>query len=353
MILKRLGAVVGAVAMIVAAVAVRGLLDGGGDGPDGRDRTLVVACVEDLRSVCEQFAAASRVEVRIERDTATIAALVDPDAVDAARDGELVDAWLAPAPAVAMVNDERARLGLEPVLGDPSSPLARTPLVLVGWRDRLSLLREHCGGQLTWSCIGENADTPWNGLGGSATWGSLKPGHADPAHSTDGLLVLSQAVASRVGRTDYASNDFGDSAFRSWFERLERTVDDLASGPGHPLTRMLSFGVSSYDVVGTTEALAGPAVRRSRDRDRLEMTVAEPVTTLDLVAVPVLGAAGDDAVDELRSAELADLLSEAGWRTPDRPLADGLVPDLELPATDGTPAGGVLVALRSLLEEVR
>lgn len=351
---RRLGAVVGAVAMIVAALVVRGRLDAGGDGPSDGGRAPVVACVEDLRVVCEQFAATGAVEVRIERDATTIAALVDTRALETARDGDLVDAWLAPAPTVAMVVDERARLGLDPILGEQSTPLARTPLVLVGWRDRLSLLREHCGGELSWSCIGENADAPWDSLGGPATWGSLKPGHADPARSAEGLLVLSQAVASRVGRADYASNDFGDSAFRSWFERVERTVDDLASGPGHPLTRMLSFGVSSYDLVGTTEALAGPAVGRSRDRDRLEVAVADPATTLDLVAVPVLGAArADEAVDELRSSELGDLLADAGWRTPDRPLSDGLVDDLELPATDGAPAGGVLVALRSLLEEVR
>lgn len=350
--MKRVLALVGAVAMVAGALVVRSRIDDGGDDGGGGGGQVTIACVRELRPACEAIAADADVEVRIE-DYATTAEGLLATADDDPPGADGIDAWLAPAPIAAGVNEQRAFAGHEPVLGEPSEPLARSPLVVVGWTARLAPLREHCGGELTWGCIGESADVPWAELGGSAGWGALKPGHARPDTAADGLLVMSQATADRLGTTDYASNDFVDPAFRAWFERLEQTIAGLQSGGSTPLERMLSQGVAAYDLVGTTEAQAVPAVRRSRDRDRLEVLRLGPDATADIVLSPVLGADGAERAErELRSANAAEALAAAGWRVPDQPLADGLDAQLQLPDDDGAPAPGVLVALRSLWQEV-
>ena len=57
-----------------------------------------------------------------------------------------IDAWLVPRPFPAMVDENRSFTGLEPVLGDSSPVLARSPMTVVAWNDRLDALRPPCGG---------------------------------------------------------------------------------------------------------------------------------------------------------------------------------------------------------------
>lgn len=346
--MKRVLALVGAITMVAAALVVRSVIDGGGDGSTS-DQTVTIACVRELRSVCEAVATEDGIEVRIEDFSVTASALAG------AEDGTTIgiDAWVAPAPIAAGVNERLALAGRDPVLGEPGEVLARSPLVLVGWSERLTPLRDHCGGTLSWTCIGEAADVAWPELGGASAWGALKPGHARPDLATDGLLVMSQAMADRVGTTEYASNDFADPAVRSWFEQLEQTVADLQTGAATPLDRMLSQGVAAYDLVGTTEAQAVPAVARSRDRDRLEVLRLDPQATADVVVTPVVGADGAERAERtMRSATAAEALAAAGWRVPGQPLAEGLDAQATLPDDDGAPAPGVLLALLTLWQEV-
>ena len=351
--MKRLLALMAALALIAGAAGVRALLDASGDdggsgggGSGGGDAAGVVVCVPEVAEVCRSLADGRDLEVRVEDDEATIDGLRRPD-------GDVgFTAWVAPAPTVAMAVEDRARAGLAPVLGEPSAPLARSPLVLVGWRDRLAALEAACGGELTWRCLGEQADRPWADVGGEPTWGPVKPGHPAPGDTATGLLVLGQATASWFGTTDYASNDFADPAFLGWFDRLESTVADLAPPTGGaPLARMLSLGPSAYDVVGTTEAEAGPAVATSRDRDRLRVLYPSPTTTVDVVVVGVDGADGEAGVRELfGSDDAAAAFALAGWRVPDQPSAEGVGTD-PLPDAAGTPAPGVLTAVRQLWQE--
>jgi hypothetical protein len=345
---KRVLALVGAIAMVAGALVLRSVLDGDGGGRTSDD-PVTIACVRELRTACEAIAAEEGVEVRIEDFPVTAAALTGSDPAGTVD----IDAWVAPGPIAAGVNEQLALAGRDPVLGEPSEVLARSPLVLVGWTERLTPLREHCGGTLSWTCIGESADVAWSELGGSGAWGALKPGHARPDLAIDGLLVMSQAAADRLGTTDYASNDFADPAFRTWFEQLEQTVADLQSGGSTPLDRMLSQGVAAYDVVGTTEAQAVPAVARSRDRDRLEVLRLDPQATADVVVTPVLGAEGAERAERtMRSATAAEALAATGWRVPGQTLAEGLDAQATLPDDDGAPAPGVLLALLTLWQEV-
>ena len=124
------------------------------------------------------------------------------------------------------------------------------------WNDRLAAIEDDCdGGELTWKCIGKVAGDGWTTLGGEESWGNVKPGFADPASDGVGTLVLGQAAVSYFGRTDLSTADFADDGFLRWIRQLATAVPQFPT-----FDDMLTIGVAAVDVVGTTEAQAGPGV---------------------------------------------------------------------------------------------
>jgi hypothetical protein len=339
---KRLLALVVAVGLVAGALWVRGLIDdgggGGGGGGGSGDRALTVVCVTELAAVCEALAAEEPdLQVRIEEEAVTEQALTTADAVDD------VDAWLTFAPFAQVVDEQRQRSGRFAVLDEPSDVLAWSPLVMAVWNDRRDVLTGRCGDEITWTCVGEVSGLPWSELGGPAAWGPVKPGHPTPETTAVGLLVLAQATGSFFGASTYASNDFADPAFRAWFERLERGIPSFPRPPRTPLDEMLSKGPAAFDLAGSTEAAAVPAIERSRDRDRLTVLYPSPSAVAEVVLVPIAGSdAGGRVLDLFTTDDATTALAAAGWQTH---AADR-------PADDGLPSPGVLQALRSLWNEV-
>lgn len=352
--MKRLGALVVAVVMVVLAVYVRGRLDdegSSGGGDTSAPATLV--CVTELDAVCRELDRThDDLTVRIEDEATTQATLVSPsfDLQDPP-----FDAWLTLAPFTDIVSEQRARALQAPVLDDPSDPLARSPLVIAIWNDRRAALEASCPDGLDWRCIGDVAGLPWNGVGGSESWGTVKPSHPLPDATASGLLVISQATSSFFQSSQFARNDFELPGYRPWFERLERSIPSFPQPPRTPLDEMLSKGPSVFDLTGSLEASAGPAIARSRDKDRLSILYPSPAAVADLVVAPIVDASRGDRVTKLlQSDATAELLAAAGWRVDGQPLAEGLDPDLEVPADAGIPRAGVLEALRQLwIETVR
>lgn len=341
--MKRLLALVAAVAMVTGALWLRGRLDEGGSGSgevaDGRTGSSVtVVCVSELAPVCAAVADADpRVEVRVEEAAVTEAELARTETPPE------IDAWLTFAPFATIVGEERQRAGRFPVLDEATAPLAWSPLTMVVWKDREAVLTARCGGEITWRCVGEVGGAPWAELAGPTTWGPVKPGHPTPETTAVGLLVLGQAAGSYFGSPDYASNDFTDPAFRAWFERLERAVPSFPPPPRTPLDEMLSKGPATFDLAGSTEAAAVPAAGRSRDRERLSVLYPSPRATAEVVLVPVAGSDAGGRVEKLfTSDEAVTAFTGAGW----------LVDPATRPTDDGLPRPGVLQALRSLWVEV-
>jgi hypothetical protein len=164
-----------------------------------------------------------------------------------------------------------------------------------------------------------------------------------------GLLVIGQASTDFFDSPSFASNDFDSGGFRSWLRNLEDSVPAFPATAGSPLDQMLAAGPAGYDLVGATEAEAGPAVTASRDRDRLTIIYPSPMATADVLFAPVARSDGADRLRELlEDDDTAAQLAERGWRVDGEPLAPGLDPDLELPDDNGLPRPGVLQALRNL-----
>jgi hypothetical protein len=355
--MKRLGALVLAAVMITAAFWSRDQIDHRNrpSAPSSGPATLV--CATELQAACEALAKSHpEVTIRIEEAQVTLTRLSAPDFdPGAASSAGAIDGWLVPQPWPEMVAEQRQRVGAAASsLSDASPVVARSPLVIAVWNDRRDALTARCpAATITWRCIGDFAGSAWGPAGVESTWGAIKPGHPTPDQTAAGLLVLGQATADYFGASTFASNDFTDPAFRSWFERLERAVPAFPVPPRTPLDDMLFSGPASFDLTGSTEAAAGPAVASSRDRDRMTILYPAPVTTADVVLVPVAGSpVGDRLMKLIESKDGEQALAQAGWHVDGQPTAAGVPDQPTLPAANDVPRAGVLQALRSLWIQV-
>jgi hypothetical protein len=343
---KRALAVIAAVLMIAVAFFVRSRTSATSEAKRAEDGKITgtLVCAEELRSTCDTVKSAHpELEVRIEQASVTQATL---QKASFSIETDKIDAWLTPKAYPAMVNENRSFSSLEPTMDEPSKVLARSPAVIVGFSDRMAALAKNCGvadDQLDWKCIGASAGQSWTDLDPRFT-GSVKVGFPPPEQNASGLTVFAQASAEQLGRTDFASNDFGDASFQGWTSQLKRSITTPPNGRT-PLDLMLSQGLSSIQVVGSLEAFAGPAVLVSRDKAKLKIIHPANVTTADVVVVPVRGSDKGGRVKQLlESGETGALLAKAGWRVNGQPAIDG-VGNAPLPDSDGLPTPGALIAL--------
>lgn len=332
--MKRLLAVVGAVAMIGGAILVRGLLIDGDDGSDGgagvADGDTHLVCATELEAACEALAAEDdSVTFEVEEAGETADRLTAADF----QPGESeVDGWLTLNPWPALVSLRADLTNQRDPLGEPSDVLATTRVAVIGPADRTELLVDECdaAGSLSWRCLGEIADDPWETHGASSDQGNVEVGHDDPTVSATGLLALGQATADYFGRSDFASNDF-DDGFRDWLDQLE------GSDPGLPLAiqalpvveQLERFPNASWDAVGTLDPAATAAVGRADG----EFTVLYPAPMIvaEAVLAPIRGHEADLDDDDLAAA-----LEAAGW-------APGPAPQ----EAETSPSAGVFEALIS------
>jgi len=321
---KRIGAVVIAVGLVLGAVVIRDRIEGDDAGPAPSTRGVRLVCATQLAEVCAGLRS-DDLEVVVEPAGRTADALAEV----AEGDDPGLDLWLVDAAWPAVVEDNRryADLGGE-VLGGTSEVLARSPVVLMVSPGLVPVLEQRCG-EVDWTCVGDTATR------------QQAVGIASPDRG--GLPVLASAVAGRLGTTDYAVGDFEDPDFSAWFDRIATSgTRDL--GRQTPLER----GVAApgyFAVVGTLEH---EVVSLPRSRRRYEPIYPEPVITSDIVLAAVDGTA-EAGLDRLGGAErVRSLLAGAGWRVEGQPLPDGADADLALPERSNLPAAGVLQRLREL-----
>lgn len=306
----------------------------------------LLICAEELAAACDALEQDPDIPYRTQVQAAgdTVAALLE---------GDRPELWLVPAPwpeiAQILVDSAPPAQGAAqpPPAPEVSEPFARSPLVLVGFAERLSALQSVCDGSVTWSCIGERAGTPWAELGMREASGRLRPGHLDPTQSASGLLVLASAVTSYTGRADLNRNDLDTEEFADWFANLESAVPDFAPPSGSQVTEMLTRGLASYDVIGTTQAEATLRLDNAPDGPlEIQVLTPQPVTTADVVLVS-FGAAGDlEEAQRSLTVPLAAALTDSGW------VADPAGENMSLLEDAGLPDAGFLIALQERWEEV-
>src|SRR6185369_1141206 len=107
--------------------------------------------------------------------------------------------------------------------------------------------------------------------------------------TAEGLAVIGQAAAQYFGRSDIdRSNVQDDDAFLEWFSQLERSVPFGTAADTSAFEAMLAAGPAAFDVVATTEAVAGPSLAAAARDRRTAVTLIypSPVATADVVYAP-------------------------------------------------------------------
>ena len=354
--MRRVGAALAAVGLVLVALAVKGEWPFGGGGSSGGGGSVRLLCTTELEAACTQLAEHDGgVSVTVEPAGTTaqsLVALPDNQRPD-------FDAWLAPSPWPQMVDVQRR--GKRPLFAKPSDPIGRSPLVVAVRADRKPVLdaTPPCNNAIDWKCIGAVAGRPWTDLpGGQPAWGTVKPGYGDPTVNATSLLVLSQASSEFLDNSDYSRSDLQDNNdYLDWLAGLERAVPKLAPSAAGPFAEMLqALPTATYDMVGTTEADAGPALAAAAPERRQQLTLLypEPVVTADVVVAAVAASPNRDGAGGLGgNSELAAALARTGWRVPGQPAARGVRDTPALPRVSGLPTDpGSLVALQETWQGV-
>jgi len=333
--MKRAGALVAAVLLVLIAVWIRGRLGGDGVKLGGGDPTGTVVCATELARACESLRVEHpEVEIRIEAAGATAQALAGGTAGD-------FDVWLVPQPYAAVAAELLKTATGPPPLGSASKPIAHSRLAFFVHESRAAAFNAHCGNGPAWGCLlsAVSADS-WQSIGGQPTWGRVKPHLADPLE-TSGLLALGGAAAGVLEAPVDGPTIRDNAQFAGALDSLKRArvlADQPSAGA---LQRMLAAGPSVADVV----------VALAAERDRFGDSAASkatllypaPVVTAEVVAIPRRGSeSASDLVELLTGDAGREALTSTGWSPGAAPAAQR-----------NSPSVGSHIVLRQIWEEIR
>jgi ABC-type Fe3+ transport system substrate-binding protein len=157
-----------------------------------------------------------------------------------------------------------SRSGAAKLAGGPNAPqpIALSPLVLVGWKERTDLLFP-AGISDLWGRLHDALLKPnWgdSALGGQPAWGPVKFGHASPRTANSGVETLTLLAYARAGKAQGLTvADVRSPEFGTWLQEIESGVTDSPDSTDALFNSFLARGPSAYDVVMAYEnqAIAG------------------------------------------------------------------------------------------------
>jgi hypothetical protein len=317
---NRVLALVAAAAMVLGALAVRDRLDNDDSGGATGSGALKLVCASELQAVCD--AIGGDVEVTIEPAWVTADRLqsVTPDEAG-------IDGWLAPGPWGEVVDTSRGP-SAEELFEDADEPLARSPFVLAVWKGKRAVLS--CGNPVEFACVGDAVIARGFRLGMAAD------------DQAEGGLADAALGAGHVKNADFATNDLTETDLSDWLAAVDVATDDVGRNPGgRSFTELLTFGQAAADGYLATEAAIKPQFDAAARRGELDLVTLSPTATADVLFARRPGSRGDRLRDVVRGDAVRDALRANGWRVD----ASG---SPRLPATDGLPSAGVLLALRGI-----
>jgi hypothetical protein len=306
---QRVLAVLGAIGLVLAAIAVRNVID----DEDPSDRNFPGAIDDDVNVVCAVAPACEELIGRTVSSARPQSVLSD---LEAGNPNDL-DVWVTTSSWLEVLEARAPE-----VIAEVRS-LASTPAIVAALPQRAEAIETLCTGQRLWACLGAGSGTSWAELGQPAVPGVLSVGLTDPERDL-GLPVLAAAAAGYFGDLDFASNDF-DDGFRSALGNLT----DLTTGEA--TVRVMVTASGTYTAVGS---LLAPARTESGAREIAELEPVPPISA----TVVAIRFNGDTAFPDLDP--VTDALIDEGWGAVDgAPPAPVLKP-------------GVMAALLTLWTEV-
>jgi hypothetical protein len=161
-------------------------------------------------------------------------------------------------------------------------PIALSPLVLVGWKERTDLLFPQ-GTASAWLQLHDAVlKSDWSdpSLGGKREWGPVKWGHTSPRTSNNGaetLILLAYAFANKA--QGLSSVDVASAAFQTWLQEIESGAGDFPDSSDTLFNAFLARGPSAYDVVTAYENQAVLGIERAKKWGTLQV-LYPPATVL-------------------------------------------------------------------------
>lgn len=316
-----------AVALVAAAVVVRReVIDDGEASGTGDDRAVELVCITELADACRAYADSDpSLRLTVEDAGTTL------DRLGALDESEPAPVWLTVEPYPAMVDSVRQAARATP-LAYATTALAVSPLgIAVPADGRLDVLVAACADDPLWRCIGADAGTSWEELGGEARWGTVRPAFGDVEDSALALASFAAAVAGYLGDGDVQRSRWeANTSFIPWLRNLVSSANGAALSAGTALGTM-AVRPSALDLAATARfELAGVDAGSAR----FSSNYPAPEMWLQAVLAVPDGIAAPDAM----AADLADPIAAAGW-------------DLDEPEAAGVPGAATMLALRTLWRE--
>ena len=177
-----------------------------------------------------------------------------------------------------------SRSGAAALAGGASAPqpIALSPLVLVGWKERTDRLFP-AGTLDVWGRL-HNAvlKTNWADpeLGGQQAWGPVKFGHASPRTTNSGVEALILLAYAHAGKGQgLTTGDVSRPEFGTWLQEVESGVTDFPDSTDALFNSFLARGPPAYDVVIAYENQAIASVESAKRWGTLQV-VYPPATLL-------------------------------------------------------------------------
>ena len=148
---------------------------------------------------------------------------------------------------------------VNPADRDVCRPVLETPLVLVAWKERASVLWGDDPNGRLWLRLHDALTDPrgWEAYG-HPEWGYIKFSHTNPLKSNSGFQTILLMTYNYFDKTSgLTSADILSGAdYQRWFSEFEGTVSKFGDSTGTYMEEIIAYGPSLYDLVAVYEATA-------------------------------------------------------------------------------------------------
>ncbi len=202
------------------------------------------------------------------------------EAIDYITGDNDVDAWLsADESAVDMLRSEYSK-GHEGInIISEASPIVTSPLVFVGWEERLNKLGDIDIKMLNNMVSGGKS---WNELGGDPNWGFFNFSHTNPIDSNSGMQFITLLIYdyyNQIGmsKKELKVEDITNNNVMEYIKAFEKNTAKQIDGSGKFIDTMIQFGPSKYDMGVIYEYYALANIKNAQGRwGRLKVIYPNP-----------------------------------------------------------------------------
>ncbi|MDP4180871.1 MAG: extracellular solute-binding protein [Bacillota bacterium] len=180
-----------------------------------------------------------------------------------------VDAWISAdeTGVDTLRNKYSTEHGGKDIIVDATSIVA-SPLVLVGWEDRLNKLGEISINSL-YDIVSQGKT--WQSLGGQSNWGFVNFSHTDPIKSNSGVQFVTLLTHNFYSMNNSAKKtlqveDIANDKLVEYIKKFEKNTAKQEDGSGKFIELMVLYGPSRYDIGAIYEYYALSNIKNAKGR---------------------------------------------------------------------------------------